>query len=261
MRRGLVEGADGVLPQHMQQVALSQDDDVIEALASDTPQDLRGVPSDRRRNRALRGKPDRCATKPWHPAGQRFYPRSPRPYSIARPSVANRGVCAGLLRRVFKREEGMTHRHVHDPLCVHVDDEESEDRAGTRRRRAARSHTPRPCDCLGMYSSSGRAAATVGARRACPSGWALRNTDAELEQFTADPSAPQSRFSDAMRRMSATRSGERRGSRARRRQDRQRHQSRNPMRCQRGSVSGLTSSNALYQPGGSLASITSKPRS
>ena len=64
-----------------------------------------------------------------------------------------------------------------------------------------------------------------------------------------------------MRRMRATTSGARRGSRGPLERDFRRQKSRNPSRCHRSTVSGLTSSKAWRHRRWRLASSTSRPRS
>jgi hypothetical protein len=84
-----------------------------------------------------------------------------------------------------------------------------------------------------------------------------------MPSFNSSPrmrSAPQSRFSKAMRRMSWMVAGTRRGP-GRRQLDRQHQKSRNPCRCHLSTVSGLTSSTASRHRGTNPASRTSRPRS
>ena len=74
-------------------------------------------------------------------------------------------------------------------------------------------------------------------------------------------SAPQSRFSAAMRRISSTRSGDTRGVDGIVDRDFQRQSKRNPSRCQRSTVSGFTSSSASRHLGSTAASSVISVRS
>ena len=74
-------------------------------------------------------------------------------------------------------------------------------------------------------------------------------------------SAPQSRFSATMRRISSTRSGDTRGVGDIVDRDFQRQSKRNPSRCQRSTVSGFTSSSASRHLGSTAASSVIRVRS
>ncbi len=97
-----------------------------------------------------------------------------------------------------------------------------------------------------------------GARASRIYRWTVRFAT-RMPSFKSSPrmrSAPQRRFSIAMRRMGAMTSGAMRGSRKPSERDLFRRGTRNPARCQRRTVSGLTRSRARLHRGRSLASRT-----
>src|ERR1019366_230279 len=185
------------------------DDDVIEALAADAPEKSL---ADRVHQRRLHG-----GAHDTGPGARGDAVEGRTKLIVAVPDEELRHVperrCVAKLLRGPRLRWSARSRHLHDALGVHVDDEEHED--GTEP------------DIVGLQEVAGP---TVWFRRKvrqrCPERgatgpaprmrrWIVR-VATRTPPFKSSPrirSAPQSRFSVAMRRMRATKWGERRGSR------------------------------------------------